>query len=142
MKKLVALSLVALATSVSAGNWDVTTPDSDGKTITYSVVPETLATYQRNTGLEVAMVVEISKVSGESQRRRLRVSGCSSYTGKVALAAMDFSMDGVTVFDWDAKGPRVYDMLAVNACSIWYNATKEKTEKPVAPVKSKSERSA
>jgi hypothetical protein len=140
MKKLVALSIVALATSVSAGSWDVTTPDKDGGTITYSIVPETLATYQRNTGLEVVMVVEISKAGNETQRRRLRVSGCEARTGKVALAAMNFSMEDVTVFDWDLKGPRVYDMLAVNACTIWWTNSKEKA--PVTPTKSKTERSA
>jgi hypothetical protein len=128
MKKLVAvLSLTVLATATLAGGWDVTTPSSeDGSTITYSIVPETLATFMRNTGLEVAMVVEISNPKYATQRRRLRVSGCEARTGKVALANMDFSMEGTTVFDWDAKGPRVYDMLAVNACSIWWNATKEK----------------
>lgn len=136
MKKIVALSLVALATSAFAGSWDVTTPDKDGSTITYAVVPETLATYQRNTGLEVAMVVEISKVSGEMQRRRLRVSGCEARTGKVALAAMDFNMDSVTVWDWDIKGPRVFDMLAVNACAIWWNKEHPSDQKPVTPTKS------
>jgi hypothetical protein len=141
MKKLVTiLSLTILATATLAGGWDVTTPDADGSTITYSVVPETLATYQRTSGLEVAMVVEISNNKYTTQRRRLRVSGCEARTGKVALANMDFTTDGTTIWDWDAKGPRVYDMLAANACAIWWNDANK--SKPEAPTKSNSQKNA
>jgi hypothetical protein len=123
MKKLVAaLSLVALSAGAVTGGFDVVAPPEDGLAIVYSADPNSLETFDRYSTLEVAVVVEVAKSNQPIQHKRLRVSGCNSQEGKIALASMDYVIGESPVEDWDLKSTEVHDLLAVTACSIWRNA--------------------
>jgi len=127
MKTFLTTLALSLATTLSVADttadWSVETIDKDtADTYVYTILPETVSVVEPSDGepREVHVVVEIYIKSNarDIARRRIRVNGCQYGTGKVALAQMDGSISKeVEILEWDKDGGRVYDILAVGACT-------------------------